>query len=122
MPLTIGKMYDVLEIRMKRIKQKGELHEIEGIRIINDLGEERWYMVRDFALFLEAKAGIEHQIAAGAGQGAAQSATPDGSQIYVGIDIATGAVTANFTPRELAEIGKQIAKGFKDGIGLNYGA
>ena len=61
--------------------------------------------------------------AAGAGQGAAQSATPDGSHVYIGIDMAHGAdMQMGLTAKQVEEIGKQLTKGFQDGIGLNSGA
>ena len=118
LPLTVGKMYDVLDV--KTGKRPWELKEI---KVKNDLGQESWYKASKFILFAEAAAYLKEPTAAGAGQSAAQSATPDGSQIFMGIDMARGAdMTAGLTAREGLEIGKMIAKGYADGIGLHYGA
>lgn len=68
----------------------------------------------NFILFMEASAYLKEP-AAGAGQGAAQSATPDGSQIYTGIDLAHGAdFTAEIPERERL---RELPEGF-----MNYGA
>ena len=73
LPLTFGKMYDVIDIvtgsRMGQVKK---------IKIKNDLGEECWYTANKFKLFMEAAAYLKEPTAAGAGQ----SATPDGSQLF----------------------------------------
>lgn len=118
LPLTIGKIYDVLDVKTGK-----RPWELEEIKVKNDLGNERWYKANKFTLFAEAAAYLKEPTAEGAGQDAAQSATPDGSQIYVGIDMAMGAdMTAGFTAREMLEVGKEIARGLADGIGLHYGA
>lgn len=121
LPLTIMKMYYVLDIKMERRGKKGR--KITEIKVKNDSGEEMWYDANNFILFAEAAAYLKEPAAAGAGQDAAQSATPDGSQIYAGIDLAKGAdMTAGFTAREMVEVGKEIARGLAAGIGLHYGA
>ena len=99
LPLTFGKMYDVLDV--KAGKRPWQLKEI---KVKNDLGQERWYSANKFNLFAEAAAFLKEQTAAGAGQSAAQSATA----------------------REGLEIGKAFAAGIAAGIAetqnLNYGA
>lgn len=80
LPLTFGKMYDVLDV--KAGKRPWQLKEI---KVKNDLGQERWYSANKFKLFAEAAAFLKEPTAAGAGQSAAQSATPDRKQIYMGI-------------------------------------
>ena len=112
LPLTVGKMYDVLGMR-KKIGQRTE----GEIKVKNDLGYESWYKANKFTLFAEAAAYLKEPTAAGAGQSAAQSATPDGAQMIREIDAAAG-----LTAREGLEIGKKAMAGFMDGIGLNYGA
>lgn len=112
LPLTVGKMYDVLDV--KAGKRPWELKEI---KVKNDLGQESWYKANKFILFAEAAAYLKEPTAAGAGQSAAQSATPDGAQMIRAADVAAG-----FTAREGLEIGKMIAAGYADGIGLHYGA
>ncbi|MBD5524558.1 MAG: hypothetical protein HDR04_09080 [Lachnospiraceae bacterium] len=75
LPMTFGKMYDVIDIvagsRMGQVKK---------IKIKNDLGEECWYPANKFKLFMEAATYLKEPTAAGIGQDAAQSATPDGTQ------------------------------------------
>lgn len=107
--LAKGKLYDVQDIKRKTQE--------EWLLIENESKQKVWYKARDFVLHAEAAAYIEDQTAAGAGQGAAQSATPDGAQIMREINAAAG-----FTARQGAEIGKAIAAGIKDGIMLHYGA
>ncbi len=99
---------------MKTGKKPWELKEI---KVKNDLGQESWYKANKFILFAEAAAFLKEPTAAGAGQSAAQSATPDGAQMIQAADAAAG-----FTAREGLEIGKMIAAGYADGIGLHYGA
>lgn len=116
LPLTFGKMYDVLDVEAgKRPWQ------LKKIKVKNDLGQERWYSANKFNLFAEAAAFLKEPTAAGAGQGAAQSATPDGAQMIQAADMAAG-----LTAREGLEIGKAfaagIAAGIADAIGLHYGA
>lgn len=121
LPLTIMKMYDVLDIKRGERSPKGR--KVTKVQVKNDLGQICWYDANNFILFAEATAYMNQPTAAGAGQDAAQSATPDGSQIYVGIDLVKGAdMTAGFTAREMVEVGKEIARGLADGIGLHYGA
>lgn len=135
LPLTFGKMYDVLDV--KAGKKSWQLKEI---KVKNDLGQERWYSANKFKLFAEAAAFLKEPTAAGAGQSAGRSATPDGKQIYIGIDVAGGTdmtvcgkslemtdiervdAAAGYTAREMLEVGEAIAAGIMDGIGLNYGA
>lgn len=135
LPLTFGKMYDVLDV--KAGKRPWQLKEI---KVKNDLGQERWYSANKFKLFAEAAAYLKEPTAAGAGQSAAQSATPDGKQIYIGIDMAHGTdmavcgksiemtdiekadAEAGYTAREMLKIGEAIAAGIADAIGLHYGA
>lgn len=135
LPLTFGKMYDVLDVKAgKRPWQ------LKKIKVKNDLGQERWYSANKFKLFAEAAAYLKEPTAAGAGQSAAQSATPDGKQIYIGIDMAHGTdmavcgksiemtdiekadAAAGYTAREMLKIGEAIAAGIADAIGLHYGA
>lgn len=108
LPLTVGKMYDVLDV--KAGKRPWELKEI---KVKNDLGQESWYKACKFILFDEAAAFLKEPTAAGAGQ----SATPDGAQMMQAVDMAAG-----FTAQEGLEIGKAIMDGIADGIGLHYGA
>lgn len=112
LPLTVGKMYDVLDV--KAGKRPWELKEI---KVKNDLGQERWYKANNFILLAEAAAYLKEPTVAGAGQGSAQSATPDGSQMIREIDAAAG-----FTAREGLENGKAIVAGLQEGFGLHYGA
>ena len=138
LPLTFGKMYDVLDVKAGR-----RPWQLKEIKVKNDLGQERWYSANKFNLFAEAEAFLKEPTAAGAGQGAAQSATPDGKQIYMGIDMAHGTdmavcgkslemtdiekidAAAGLTAREGLEIGKAFAAGIAAGIAetqnLNYG-
>ena len=115
LPLTIGKMYDVLDVKARKGSQR-----LEEIKVKNDLGQEEWYKANKFILFAEAAAFLKEPTAAGAGQDAAQSATPDGAQIIQEIDAAAG-----FTARQGVEIGKAIRAGILAGIqdvmGLHYG-
>lgn len=104
LPLTAGKMYDVLDVKAGR-----KPWQLKEIKVKNDLGKERWYRANKFKLFAEAATFLNEQTAAVAGQGAAQSATPDGSQIYIGVDTARGTdMTAYEKPLEMT--------------GLHYGA
>ncbi|MDE7445907.1 MAG: hypothetical protein K2N15_09455 [Lachnospiraceae bacterium] len=92
--------------------------ELKKIKVQNDLGEECWYSANKFELIAEAVADLEQPTAAGAGQSAARSATPDGAQMIIEID-----ATAGLTTRQaVEEIGTSLAKGFMDGLGLHYGA
>lgn len=75
LPLTFGEMYDVIDIVAG--SRKGQ---VEKIKIKNDLGEECWYPANKFKLFMEAATFLKEPTAAGVGQDAAQSATPDGPQ------------------------------------------
>lgn len=135
LPLTFGKMYDVLDVKAGR-----RPWQLKEIKVKNDLGQERWYSANKFKLFAEAAAFLKKPMAAGAGQ----SATPDGKQIYMGIDMAHGTdmavcgksiemtdiekidAAAGLTAREGLEIGKAFAAGIAAGIAetqnLNYGA
>lgn len=112
LPLTVGKMYDVLDVKVGK-----RPWEIKEIKVKNDLGRESWYKANKFILLAEAAAYLKEPTAAGAGQSAAQSATPDGAQMIREADAAAG-----LTAREGLEIGKAIAAGIAYGIGLNYGA
>lgn len=112
MPLTIGKMYEVLEIKLG-----GSCKDIKEIKIKNDFEQEDWYKANKFKLFAEAAAYLKEPTTAGAGQSAAQSATLEGAQIIREVDAAAGS-----RARESLEIGKMIAAGLADGIGLHYGA
>lgn len=109
--LTLGKMYDVLDIKMCRTK----IDRVEKVKIKNDSGKESWYTADKFILHAEA-AGYLSNAAAGAGENAAQSATPDWVQMIQAAD------AAGFTAREALEIGKEFTEGFAKGIGLYYGA
>lgn len=111
-PLTFGKVYDVLDYKTGR-----RAYQLKEIKVKDDLGQERWYKASKFKLFAEASAFLKEPMAADAGKDAAQSATPDGSQMIKEIDAAAG-----FTAREGLEIGKTIAAGIADGFGLHYGA
>ena len=62
LPLTFGKMYDVLDV--KAGKKPWQLKEI---KVKNDLGQERWYSANKFKLFAEAAAFLKEPTA-GAGQ------------------------------------------------------
>ncbi len=99
LPLTPGKMYGVLDYKAGR-----RAYRVKEIRIKNDLGEEQWYSANKFKLFAEASAFLKEPGAAGAGQDAAQSVTPDGSQMVK------------------AEIEKRIAAQLAGTTGLQYGA
>lgn len=112
MPLTVGKMYKVLEIKFSSSGR-----DIQKIKIKNDLEQEDWYKANKFKLFAEAAAYLKEPTAAGAGQSAAQRATPDGEQIIREVD-----ATAGSRARESLEIGKMIAAGLAAGIGFHYGA
>ncbi|MCM1217242.1 MAG: hypothetical protein NC548_22305 [Lachnospiraceae bacterium] len=112
LPLTFGKMYDVLDVKAGR-----KPWQLKEIKVKNDLGQERWYKASKFKLFAEAAAYLREPTAAGAGQGAAQSATPDGSQMIREADAAAG-----YTAREMLKVGEAIVAGLQDGIGLHYGA
>lgn len=83
---------------------------LEEIKVKNDLGQEDWYKANRFKLFVEAAAFLKEPLAAGAGQGAAQSATPDGVKVMMEID-ATG-----------RKIRKAIVAGIEDRMGIHYGA
>lgn len=135
LPLTFGKIYDVLEVKADRQTWK-----LKEIKVKNDLGQERWYNANKFKLFDEAAAFLKEQTAAGAGQSAGRSATPDGKQIYMGIDMAGGTdmtlcgkllemteiervdAAAGYTARQALEIGEAAAAGIAAGFGIHYGA
>lgn len=135
LPLTFGKMYDVLDA--KTGKRPWELKEI---KVKNDLGQERWYSANKFNLLAEAAAFLKEPTAAGAGQSVGRRATPDGKQIYMGIDVAGGTdmtvygkslemtdiervdAAAGYTARAALEIREAVADGFAAGLGLQYGA
>lgn len=91
--------------------------ELIEIKVKNDLGRECWYKSNKFDLFAEGAAYLKKPMAAGAGQSAGQSATPDGLQMIKEIDAAAG-----FTARQALELGEQAMKGLMDGMGLHYGA
>lgn len=112
LPLTFGKMYDVLDT--KTGKRPWQLKEI---KVKNDLGQERWYNAKKFNLLAEATAYLNDQAAAGAGQSAEQSATPDGAQMIQEADAAAG-----YTAQEMLKVGEAIAAGIADAIGFHYGA
>lgn len=135
LPLTFGKMYDVLDVKTGR-----KPWQLKEIKVKNDLGQERWYSANKFKLFAEAAAYLKEPTAAGAGQSAGRSATPDGKQIYMGIDMAGGTdmtvcgkslemtdiekvdAAAGYTARAALKIGEAAAAGIAAGIGLHYGA
>ncbi len=135
LPLTFGKMYDVLDVKAGR-----KPWQLKEIKVKNDLGQERWYRANKFKLFAEAATFLKEPTAAGVGQSAAQSTTPDGKQIYMGIDMVNGTdMTVCGKPLEMTdiekvdaaagemvrknlEIGKAIVAGIADTIGLHYGA
>ena len=135
LPLTFGKMYDVLDVKAGR-----KPWQLKEIKVKNDLGQERWYSANKFKLFAEAAAFLKEPTAAGAGQSAGRSVTPDGKQIYMGIDVAGGTdmtvcgkslemtdiervdAAAGYTAREMLEVGKAAAAGIAAGLGLHYGA
>ncbi len=135
LPLTFGKMYDVLDVKAGR-----KPWQLKEIKVKNDLGQERWYSAKKFKLFAEAAAFLKEPTAAGAGQSAGRSATPDGKQIYMGIDVAGGTdmtvcgkslemtdiervdAAAGYTARASLEIGEAAAAGIAEGLGLHYGA
>lgn len=104
--LTFGKMYDVLDITTHRTK----IGVVEKIKIKNDSGKESWYTAGKFILHAEAAAYLSNA-AAGAGENAAQSATPDGSQVFIGIDIAAGRVA-----REIRGAEKNVMEGLQVGM------
>ena len=108
LPLTFGKMYDVLDGKAGR-----KAWQLKEIKVKNDLGQERWYRANKFKLFAEAAAFLKEPTA-GAGQGAAQSATPDGAQMIREADAAAG-----YTARAALEIGEAAAAGIAEGFGLN---
>ena len=132
LPLTFGKMYDVLDVKAGR-----KAWQLKEIKVKNDLGQERWYSANKFKLSAEAAAFLKEPTA-GAGQSVGRSATPDGKQIYMGIDVAGGTdmtvcgksltdidrvdAAAGYTARAALEIGKAAAVGIADGLGLHYGA
>lgn len=135
LPLTVGKMYDVLDVKTGR-----KPWQLKEIKVKNDLGQESWYSANKFNLLAEAAAYLKEPTAAGAGQSAGQSATPDGKQIYMGIDMAGGTdmtvcgkslemtdiekadAAAGYTARAALKIGEAAAAGIAAGIGLHYGA
>ncbi|RKI94318.1 hypothetical protein D7V94_01890 [Parablautia intestinalis] len=117
-------MYDVLDIEVGAGQGK-----IKKIKVKNDLGYESWYEVNKFVLFAEASAHLKGNAAAGIGQSAARSATPDGKQIYMGIDVAGGAdmtvcgkslemtdIEKGYTARAALKIGEAVAAGIEAGI------
>lgn len=109
LPLTVGKMYDVLDVKVG--KRPWQLKEI---KVKNDLGQERWYNANKFKLLAEAAANLKEPTAAGAGQSAAQSTTPEGAQMIWEADTAAG-----YTARAALEIGEAAAAGIVEGFGLN---
>ena len=135
LPLTFGKMYDVLDVKAGR-----RPWQLKEIKVKNDLGQERWYSANKFNLLAEAAAYLKEPTVAGAGQSAAQSATPDGKQIYMGIDMAGGTdmtaygkplemtdiekvdAAAGYTAREMLKAGEALMAGIADAFGLHYGA
>lgn len=135
LPLTFGKMYDVLDVKPDK-----DGWGLKEIKVKNDLGQEHWYSANKFKLLAEAAAFLKEPTAAGAGQSAGRSATPDGKQIYMGIDVAGGTdmtvcgkplemtdiervnAAAGYTARAALEIGKVAAAGIAAGMGLHYGA
>ena len=115
--LTFGKMYDVMDI-----VAGSRVGQVKEIKITNDLGEECWYPANKFKLFMEASAYLK-ELVADAGQDVARSATPDGSQICIGIDLSDRRdVTVGLKAQREEEIRKQIAKGLMNAAGLHYGA
>lgn len=71
LPLTFGKMYDVLDVKAgKRPWQ------LKKIKVKNDLGQERWYSANKFNLFAEAAAFLKEPTAAGAGNPASEPCRP----------------------------------------------
>lgn len=78
LPLTFGKMYDVLDVKAGR-----KAWQLKEIKVKNDLGQERWYSANKFKLFAEAAAFLKEPTA-GAGQSVGRSATPDGAQRRTG--------------------------------------
>ncbi len=125
LPLTIGKMYDVLD--KKAGKKSGELKEI---KVKNDLELESWYSVNKFKLIMEAEACQIVKMAAGDGQknvakNVAENATPDGSQIYIGVDMASGTdktVYDTSAEKVLEESRKELAENLARAFGFQYGA
>ncbi len=135
LPLTFGKMYDVLDVKTGR-----KPWQLKEIKVKNDLGQERWYSANKFNLLAEAAAYLKETTAAGAGQSAGWSATPDWKQIYMGIDMAGGIdmtvcgkslkmtdiervdAAAGYTARKRSEVGKAADAGIAAGMGIHYGA
>lgn len=135
LPLTFGKMYDVLDAKVGKRPWK-----LKEIKVKNDLGQERWYGANKFNLFAEAATVLKEHTAAGAEQSAAQSATPDGKQIYMDTDMVHGTdiaicgksiemtdiektdAAAGYMVREELKARKASAEGIADGFGLYYGA
>lgn len=103
LPLTFGKMYDVLDCK----------NQLKEIKVKNDLGQERWYKENKFVLFAESAEFLKEPMAAGV----AQSATPDGAQLIREADAAAGR-----TARGMLKGGEAIIKGIEDGFGFHYGA
>lgn len=128
-------MYDVLGA--KAGKRPWELKEI---KVKNDLGQERWYGANKFNLLEDSAAVLKEYTVAGAEQRAAQSATPDGKQIYMGTGMVHGTdiaicgksiemtdiektdAAAGYMVREELKARKAAAEGIADGFGLYYGA
>lgn len=118
LPLTVGKLYDVLDLEMDKKRRQ-----IAKIKVKNDLGKNRWYKADKFKLFYESQISPNNSTAEAIAQSAAQSATPDGRQMIIGIDLAAGQdITVNATRQQAEEIGKQLLRGIADGFGLEYGA
>lgn len=125
LPLTIGKMYDVLD--KKAGKKSGELKEI---KVKNDLEIEDWYSVNKFELLMEAEAYQIMKMVAGNGQknaakNVAENATPDGSQIYIGVDMASGTdktVYDTSTEKVLKENRKKLVENLARAFGFQHGA
>lgn len=60
LPLTFGKMYDVLDVKAGR-----KPWQLKEVKVKNDLGQERWYSANKFKLFAEAAAFLKEPTAAG---------------------------------------------------------
>ena len=128
LPLTFGKKYDVLEIKTEKRPWV-----IKEVKVKNDLGQEQWYKASKFKLLAEAAKFLNEPAAAGAGKSAGRSATPDGKQIYMGINT-PGGVDMKVCGKSLEmadiervtaaalKIGETVETGIAAGMGLHYGA
>ncbi len=112
LPLTFGKMYDVLDIKTGKRPWV-----IKEIKVENDLGRQDWYSANKFNLLAEGAAFLEAPTAVDAGQSAVQSTIPDGARMIRAADAAAG-----YTAREALKIGEAAAAGLANGLGLYYGA